>query len=512
MAAELVETSRLWGRDVARITPDWVEPLAAHLVKRTYSEPHWEKDAGAVMAYEKVTLYGVPIVASRKVAYGRVDPELSRDLFIRNALVEGDWRTHHEFWHANRALLEEVEDLENRARRRDIVVDDETLFAFYDARVPAQVVSGRHFDAWWKKARREHPELLTYSAEMLVRDSAGAVSERDYPDEWVQGDLRLPLTYQFEPGTEADGVTVHVPVAVLNQVSADGFDWQIPGLRHELVTALIRSLPKAIRVRFVPAPDVARAVLQRLEPYAGPLVDALARELTRAGGGPVSPRDFDLDRVPAHLRMTVRVEDRRGRTLAEGKSLDALKQRLRPTVRETVARAARSIERAGQTAWTFGEVPRTYEHRTADGVVRGFPALVDEGDSVALRVLGTEAEQRSAQWAGTRRLLLLAVPSPVKNVVQRLPNDTKLALGASPYDTVPALLEDCVVAGLDALIADCGGPPWDEASFAACGTRRGRTFRTRCSASSRRPPGCSRERRPWSVGSGRRPASRSSRR
>jgi ATP-dependent helicase HrpA len=466
MAAELVETSRLWGRDVARITPEWVEPLAAHLVKRTYSEPHWEKDAGAVMAYEKVTLYGVPIVASRKVAYGRVDPELSRDLFIRNALVEGDWRTHHEFWHANRALLEEVEDLENRARRRDIVVDDETLFAFYDARVPAQVVSGRHFDAWWKKARREHADLLTFSSEMLVRDDVAAVSERDYPDTWVQADLRLPLTYQFEPGTDADGVTVHVPLAVLNQVRPDGFDWQIPGLRHDLVTALIRSLPKPVRVNFVPAPDVAHVVLQRLTPYVKPLVDALAEELSRVAGFEVSRRDFAMDRVPAHLRLTFRVEDKRRRVVAEGKDLVALQQRLRPKVRETVAETARSIERAGLTAWPADGLPRTYEQRTSDGVVRGFPALVEEGPSVAVRVLGTEAEQASAMRAGVRRLLLLTVPSPLKAVVRALSNDVKLALGASPYPSVPELLDDCVAAAIDAHIADSGGPPWDEAGFA----------------------------------------------
>ena len=219
MATELVETSRLWARIVARIEPEWIEALAGHLVKRTYSEPHWEKDRGAVMAFEKVLLYGVPIVASRRVGYAAVDPELSRELFIRHALVEGDWGTHHAFFAANRALLEQVEELEHRARRRDILVDDEALFEFYDQRLPSEVVSGRHFDAWWKRRRRKDPDLLTFSPQMLVNPEAENVSEAEFPDTWRSSGLELPLSYQFEPGTAADGVTVHIPLQVLNQVA-----------------------------------------------------------------------------------------------------------------------------------------------------------------------------------------------------------------------------------------------------------------------------------------------------
>ncbi|HTE74224.1 MAG TPA: ATP-dependent RNA helicase HrpA, partial [Actinomycetes bacterium] len=247
MAGELVETSRLWGRDLGRIEPEWVEPLAEHLVKRSYSEPHWSAKQGAVMAYEKVTLYGVPIVASRRITYGRIDPGLSRELFVRHALVQGEWRTHHRFFHHNRELLADVEELEHRARRRDILVDDETLFDFYDERVPPDVVSARHFDAWWKAARRETPDLLTFDPEMLVREGASRVNDADFPDAWVRGGLQLPLTYQFEPGTDADGVTVHVPVAVLNRLTPSGSDWQVPGLRLEVVTALLRTLPKDLR-------------------------------------------------------------------------------------------------------------------------------------------------------------------------------------------------------------------------------------------------------------------------
>lgn len=346
MSAELVETSRLWARVNARIEPEWIEPLAGHLLKRTYSEPHWEKDQAAVMAYEKVTLYGVPIVAQRKVNYGRIDPEVSRDLFIRNALVEGDWRTHHKFFADNRRLLTEVEELEHRARRRDILVDDETLFDFYDRRIPAHVVSGAHFDSWWKHKRRDEPELLDFEREMLINEKAGAVTKADYPDTWRQGRLAFRVTYQFEPGADADGVTVHVPLQVLNQVTGEGFDWQIPGLREEVVTELIRSLPKPIRRNYVPAPNFAKRFLAAAAPGAEPLTSVLARELKRMVGVPVSPDDFDWTKVPDHLKITFRIVDERRRKLAEDKDLEALRLRLRPKTRQACRRPRRPPRRA----------------------------------------------------------------------------------------------------------------------------------------------------------------------
>ncbi|MWA02274.1 ATP-dependent RNA helicase HrpA [Actinomadura sp. LD22] len=465
MSAELVETSRLWGRINAKIEPDWIEPLAEHLVKRNYSEPHWSKKQAAVMAHEKVTLYGVPIVADRRVNYGSIDPALSRELFIRHALVEGDWETHHEFFHDNRALLDEVEELEHRARRRDILVDDETLFDFYDERIPDDVVSGRHFDAWWKKARRSDPDLLGFEKSMLINETAGGVSEADYPDVWKQGPLRLRLTYQFEPGTDADGVTVHVPVQVLNQVRPDGFEWQVPGLRTELVTELIRSLPKQLRVNFVPAPDYARKVLDRVAPRTEPLLDALERELTAMTGVPVAREAWDASRLPAHLRITFRVVDDRKRVLGEGTDLDELKRRLAGKVRGTLSKAASSVERSGLTEWTIGELPRTYEQKQAGYDVKAYPALTDEGESVAVRMYETEAEQRRAMWLGTRRLILLNAPSPVKLIQGRLTNKGKLALSHNPHGSVAALFDDCVTAAADRLIAEAGGPAWDEDGF-----------------------------------------------
>lgn len=475
MSAELVETSRLWARVNAKIEPEWVEPLAEHLLKRTYSEPHWEKDQAAVMAYEKVTLYGVPIIAQRKVNYGRIDPEASRELFIRNALVEGDWRTHHKFFADNRRLLSEVEELEHRARRRDIVVDDETLFDFYDQKVPEHVVSGAHFDSWWKRKRHEEPEFLDFEREMLIRESAEAVTKADYPDSWRQGQLKFRVTYQFEPGADADGVTVHIPLQVLNQVTDEGFDWQIPGLREELVTELIRSLPKPIRRNYVPAPNFAKRFLDAAVPLQEPLTVTMARELKRMVGVPFTADDFDWPRVPDHLRITFRIIDERRRNLAEDKDLEALRLRLKPKARKALSQAAaatasreggESLERTGLTDWTIGALTRVFETRRAGQPVKAYPALVDDGDTVSVRLFDTEAEQQQAMWKGTRRLILRNIPvNPAKFASEKLTNAQKLALSANPHGSIQALFDDCAMAAADQLIGEFGGPAWDEESY-----------------------------------------------
>ncbi|MFF4809512.1 ATP-dependent RNA helicase HrpA [Micromonospora chersina] len=467
MAAELVETSRLWGRVAGRVEPEWVEPLAQHLVKRSYSEPHWEKKQAAVMAYEKVTLYGIPIVTSRKVNFGRIDPALSRELFIRHALVEGDWQTHHQFWRDNQRLLTEVEELENRARRRDILVDDETIFHFYDQRIPADVVSGRHFDTWWKKTRREQPELLTFTRELLINSGRGGVDETDYPDEWRADGVALPLTYTFDPGTATDGVTVDIPLPLLNQVPAESFDWQVPGLREELVIALIRSLPKPIRRNFVPVPDYARAALAQMPAGEEPLLDALARQLRRMTGVTVPPDAWDVSKLPPHLRVTFRVLGEDDKPVAEGKDLPALQRELRQEVRQVVAAAAPDVARTGLTGWDIGTLPRTIEQVRAGYAVTAYPALVDEGMTVGVKVFDSPAEQEAAHWAGTRRLIRLTVPSPAKFLQGRLSNEAKLALSRNPHGGVPALIEDAAGAAIDKLVADAGGPAWDAEGFAA---------------------------------------------
>jgi ATP-dependent RNA helicase HrpA len=468
MSAELVETSRLYARVNAAIKPEWAEELGAHLVKRTYSEPHWSKRRAAVMAYERVTLYGVPLAVERLVSYGSVDKPLARELFIRHALVYGEWHTRQRFMARNRELLDEVVELEHRARRRDILVDEHTLFDFYDARVGADVVSGAHFDTWWKQARREDPELLTFDPAMLVNETASTVTEEAYPDQWREGDLTLPLSYQFEPGAARDGVTVDVPVATLNQVEPSPFTWQVPGLRHELVTALIRSLPKQLRVNFVPAPNYASDFLAAVSPGEEPLLDALERFL-RGSTGVVVPRDaWDWTKVPGHLRPTFRVKGEDGSVVAEGKDLDALKAPLRPKFAEAMAEAASDsgLDVTGEKTWTFGTIERTFTQTRAGHEVRGFPALVDEGATVGLRVFGSAAEQQASHRRGLRRLLVLALPSPARAIADGLSNADKLGLAGAPYPSVPALLDDCVVAAVDALV-ERHGPAWDEQAYDA---------------------------------------------
>lgn len=468
MVAELVETSRLWGRIAAAIKPEWVEPLAGHLVKRTYSEPHWERKRGGVVARERVTLYGVPLVIDRKVDYGRIDPVLARELFIRHALVEGDWETHHQFFHDNRALLQQAEELEHRARRRDIVVDDEVLFEFFDRRVGEQVVSAAHFDRWWKAVRRDQPELLHLTMDLLVRDGADPVHQEHFPDTWHHSPAAIPLTYQFEPGADADGVTAHIPLPLLESAGAARLDWQVPGLRRDLLIAMIRSLPKALRRAFVPVPDVTDEVLAVMSPYAGPLPDELARALSELAGVTVHADDFDLASVPGHLRVTYRVIGEQDQTLAEGKDLTALQARLRQAAAADLSAAASGLERRGLRDWDdLGTLPRQVTLERAGHQLTAYPALADAGNAVDVRVFATPAEQEHHMPRGTRRLLLLACPSPASYVSQRLARDAKLALARNPHGGVRALLEDCAGCAVDALVAEGGGPAWDEAGFTA---------------------------------------------
>lgn len=467
MVAELVETSRLWGRIAARIEPEWIEPLAQHLVKHSYSEPHWSKSQGAVMATEKVTLFGLPIVAARQVNYSTIDPLLCRELFIRHALVEGDWQTRHAFFSANLKLRAEVEELEHKSRRRDILVDDETLFSFYDQRIPGEVISGRHFDNWWKNAAKQNADLLSFEKEMLIKDGANKVSALDYPNTWHQGNLKLRLTYQFEPGTDADGVTVHIPLPILNQVEDQGFEWQIPGIRRELVIALIKSLPKPVRRNFVPAPNYAEAFLGRVTALELPLLDALERELRRMTGVTVSRDDWQWEQVPDHLKMTFRVVGEKHKTLLEGKNLTALKLQLKDKVQETLSAVADDgLEQSNLHIWSFGKLPEFYEEKRGGYSMKAYPALVDEKDSVAIRLFDSEQEQQQAMWQGTRRLLLLNIPSPIKYLHEKLPNKAKLGLYFNPYGRVLDLIDDCISCGIDKLIAEHGGPVWQEEDFA----------------------------------------------
>jgi ATP-dependent helicase HrpA len=466
VVADLVETSRLFGRIAARIEPEAVERVAAHLVQRTYSEPHWDARRGAVMAYERVTLYGLPLVPRRRVGYAQIDPVVSRELFIRHALVEGDWQTRHHFFRDNARLRGELEEIEERARRRDLLVGDDEIFALYDARIPADIVSARHFDAWWKKQRHKTPDLLTFTRDDLLRaDDTG-----EHPDTWRTGDLELPLSYRYEPGAADDGVTVHVPVGVLARLGGESFAWQVPALREELVTALIKSLPKDLRRNFVPAPDTARAILPALNPGNGSLLDAVQRELRRRSGILVPIDAFDLDKVPPHLRVTFAVEAADGAEVARGKDIDALRDQLAVPVAQAVAEAVDAVDyglqRQGLRAWPedLDELPRTVENVSGGHTVRGYPAYVDTGKSVDIRVFANPAEQTAAMGPGLRRLLRLSVPSPAKVIERGLSTRSRLALNANPDGNLAALLDDCADAAADVLLRQV---VWTRADFAA---------------------------------------------
>lgn len=505
MAAELVETSRLFARTVAAIDPAWAEQLAGDLAKRQLSEPHWSKTAGAASVWEKVTLYGVDIIPRRRAQLARFDRPMARELFVRHALVEGEWdpsgldKRLTAFERRNTELRRRLEKIEERERRRDILVGDEAVFSFYDTRVPRDVFDVRSFEKWWRDAAATTPRLLDMT-EADLRGDAARAEAHDFPTRWSQGDQVLSLSYRFEPGAEDDGVTAVVPLALLAQVRPDGFDWQVPGMRDELITALLRALPKSIRRHVVPAADWAARFAEELvelgpENHRGlaptTLRGALAPRIQRIANQPVTPADFDMERVPGHLQVSFRAVDERGRAVGSSRDLIELQQRLSDRARSSVARATGSsvqsrgprppaaassdtsmsaatgaggsapdtasagafVERTGLTEWDFDELPSVVDTRVAGGVVRGYPALVDAGASAALRIEATPDAAAAATHAGVRRLLLLAVPSPASYVLEHLTATEKLALAASPYSSAKALVEDARVAVADAVIA-----------------------------------------------------------
>jgi ATP-dependent helicase HrpA len=477
MAAELVETSRLWARTVARIEPEWAESLAGDLVRRSYSEPRWDARRAAVMATEKVSLYGLPIVAARPVNYGRIDPAAAREIFIQQALVAGDWQTHHKFFARNQRAREEAAELERKARRRGLVADDATIFDFYDQRIPQPVVSGRHFDSWWKQARAAEPGLLDLQPADLASPAAIQIRAEDYPASWGT----LPLSYEFAPGEEDDGVTVRLPLSDLFDRNGAEFGWQVPGLRVELVTELIRGLPKDLRRHFIPAPDTASSVVAGLGAPHGALADALSAELTRMTGISVPVSAWNFAALPPHLRVHYQIVDG-DVVLADGRDLDELRRQLRPRLQAALATAAAGLTRTGLRTWDFGTLPTVFPAdaaagRAGDGGVgpavppgtlqlRGYPALADAGDAVDIRIFGTRAEADAAMRLGTRRLLLITVPSGVRSIATRLPLAEKMAMSRHPYASAAALLDDCAAAAADQVIDEAGGPAFDAAGFA----------------------------------------------
>jgi len=457
MSAELVETSKLYARINAKIDVNWVEPFAQHLVKRSYTEPHWEKKPGAVIAFEQQTLYGLLIVNKRRCVYSNIDPKVSRELFIRTALVEQELGLNEAFLAYNRELIEDIQVLENKSRRRDILVDEQTLFEFYEKKIPSDINNRAAFIKWYKTQKQQDKRYLHMTREELMQHGASSITEFDYPDTWQQDNLMLPLTYHFDPGQAVDGVAVQIPVALLNQVQESGFDWHIPAFRHELICGLIKSLPKSLRRNFVPAPNYADAVLAAIEPLQGSLIDSLSNRLLRMTGVRVDPEAWDLTALAPHLRLQFEVRDEHDKLLARGLDLAKLKAQLQGKVSDTLSKVAdKGIEKTDLTQWDFGELPTSYVKKQGQYEIKAYPALVDKKSTAAVELFDNEIKAQLAHQQGLRRLVLLNVPSPIKYLQQNLPNKAKLGLYFNPFGKIADLIDDCIASGVDSLLVKYG--------------------------------------------------------
>jgi ATP-dependent helicase HrpA len=460
MAAELVETNRLWARTVSAIQPEWAERLAPHLVRYSYDDATWDAERGSAVTVERAVLFGLPIVPGRRVLLGRVDTELAREMLIRHALVDGDWHTSTRVVLDNRALVDGLRELEDRVRRRDHLVDDEVIASFYDQRLPADITTGRHLDRWLRDA--EQAAMVRMTPEDLAPPGSAPAGEM-YPDTWRVDGMTLGLAYTFDPGSDNDGVTVSVPLHAVHQIDPDPFTWQVPGFRGQLIDALVRSLPKDIRRLLVPLADTAADAARALTPEQSPLTTSLAAFLSQRAGITIAPTAFDVARIPDHLRVSFAVVDGVGERVAFGKDLAELRRSLAAEVRAAVAASTRGLERRGIVEWDMGTIAEVVESERDGVVVRGYPALLDDGDSVSLRVFTSPAVQQRIMVTGVRRLLLLAVPVNRKSLRDLATNDVRLAFGRLGLVTLDQVVEDCVRAAADAVMA--GRLVWNEDDF-----------------------------------------------
>ncbi len=456
VAAELVETTRLYARTVGPIRPEWVERLATHLIHRTYFEPHWQPDTGHVAAYEKVTLYGLVLVARRLIHYGPIDPIRSRQLFIQHCLVEGDTRLDAPFFRQNRKLIEEVQSLEAKLRTRDVLVDEQVRYDFYDARIPADVYNVPLFEKWRKQAERDDPKVLLMTRRDLMLHGAEDATAERFPDALEINGQRFPLSYKLDSSAPDDGVTVTLPLPALNKLPTDPFDWLVPGWLPEKITELMRTLPKPLRTKFVPIPDTARAVARAMPFAYGPLIDRLSQQLGKIAGTPISPRDFDPTDLPKNMRMNFRILDDQSREVATGRDLQALRKQLGIAAAASFATLSTGeFHRDGLLRWDFGDVPLHIEVRRGEATLLGYPALVDQGQSVSLRLLDSAEAQQASMRAGLRRLFMLQLSSEIKQLARLLPDLDRLTLLYSTIGPAQQLKTDLVEAIADrALLGD----------------------------------------------------------
>ncbi|MCX7901622.1 MAG: ATP-dependent RNA helicase HrpA, partial [Burkholderiaceae bacterium] len=483
MAAELVETSRLFARCVASIEPQWLERVGAHLLRRAWSDPHWDRRAGQVVAYERATLYGLVVYGQRRVEYGSKDPKLAREIFIRSALVEGEYDTQAPFFAHNQRLVHEIRELEHKARRLGVLVDNELIFRFYDALIPAEVTSAAAFERWRRCAEQDNPRLLFLSRDELMRHDARGVTTELFPKHWEMRGVTMTLSYHFEPGSPRDGVTLTVPLAALNQVDAVRCDWLVPGMLKEKVHLLLKSLPQKLRRHCVPLPEYAAAFVERHAAEADapqrPLIEAMVADLREQRGVVCQPGDFRLETLPAHLTMNFKIVDEHGRQLAMGRNLAALRAELGEQSQQTLRTWAQQDVRTAAglhgniTDWDFGPLPELLEIARGGHVLIGFPALVDRGDHCELDVFDDAEQAREAHRRGLRRLFRLQLKEQVKFIEKNLGHLQTVQMQAASVPALAAALpsvdelrEQVIDAALE---RTCLIEPWptDDASFAA---------------------------------------------
>jgi ATP-dependent helicase HrpA len=450
MAAELVETTRLYARTVASVHPLWVERAAAHLVKRTLADPHWRPDLGRVMAFERVTLHGLTLIPNRRVHFGPLEPKLSREIFIRHALVLGEYETGAPYFLHNMRLVNEVQSIEAKSRRRDVLVDPEARFKFFDARVPRRIYTADEFEKWRTIAEKHNPRLLFMARGDIMLHPALGVTAELYPDSISADGLNIPLEYRFEPGDRADGITATVPLAALNQLSAEAFDWLAPGFRFDLFVALMRTLPKSLRVKFVPVPDFAAGAARDLKPSDGPVRRALAEYLGRRSGEIVRPDDFQSQNLPDFLRMNFRVVDLAGKEVAIGRDLERIRHRLGMQARATFAASPPAgFHRDGFTRWEFDDLPPVVEFPHRDITLAGYPAIVDAGATVSIRLFDLPDAAAEAHRAGLRRLFMIQVRQELEYLERTFPDLERLCLYYATLGRGDELKDDLLLATAD---------------------------------------------------------------
>lgn len=455
MSAELVETAKVYARTVATVHPMWVERAAAHMVKRTYSDPHWRGDIGRVLAFEKVTLHGLTLVPRRKVHYGPMEPRLSREIFIHHALVLREYQTDAPFFQHNQNLVREVQTIEAKARRRDVLVDAKARFTYYDARIPQRIYTADEFEKWRRVAEKRNPRLLFMSRRDLMLHPALGVSEELFPDSIDVGGASFPLEYRFEPGDRADGLTTTIPLAAVNQLPLEPFAWLVPGFRFDLFVALIRTLPKALRVLFVPVPEHATRAAAELKPSDGPVLQALAEHLGKVSGQRVTADDFQPQTLPEYLRMNFRIVDQAGKEVAEGRDLGLIRRRLGMAARASFAAAPPpEFHRDGLTRWNFGDLRGRIEIAHAGMTINGYPALVDAGSSVSLRLFDQREVAAEMMRGGLRRLFMLQVNQELQYIEQSLPDIERLCLYYSTIGRCDDLKDNLILAIADRAFFD----------------------------------------------------------